>query len=55
MVKTAVGVVWRASLETPSPGSRISFTDLEALFTYLETATRNASPVEAVHSEREEE
>ena len=35
-VKTASGTHWRASLENPITNERQGFSDLEALFTFLE-------------------
>lgn len=34
--------VWRASLEEPSTGKRIGFTDLDALFTFLRGVSKPA-------------
>ena len=42
-VKTASGTQWRASLENPVSGERQGFSDLEALFTYLEWISEDPS------------
>ena len=37
-------LVWRASLESPHTGERLSFADAESLFAFLDAQTREVAP-----------
>ena len=37
-------LVWRASLESPHTGERLSFADAERLFAFLDAQTRESAP-----------
>ena len=37
-------LVWRASLESPHTGERLSFADAESLFAFLDAQTREIAP-----------
>jgi hypothetical protein len=54
-VKAASGTQWRASLENPMTGDRLGFSDLEALFTYLEWIIQDPSYDKSCPVERDNE
>jgi hypothetical protein len=37
-------LIWRASLESPHTGERLSFADAETLFAFLDAQTREFAP-----------
>jgi hypothetical protein len=48
-------LVWRASLESPHTGERLSFADAGSLFAFLDAQTRELPGREAVWSPRGDE
>ena len=47
-------LVWRASLESPHTGERLSFVDAERLFAFLDSQTREIAPQETVSPDGDE-
>ena len=54
-VKDGRRIIWRASLECSQTGNRIGFSDLEALFTFLEQTVQDTHSDGEAELERDSE